>query len=81
MLRRKRKSNYIRRERLHGLSLFVYGGFIFMAKQRIKFDEETTNAVQILCDYHGLSVEELFIKLVMDEWERNYNDIHEKGLA
>lgn len=52
-----------------------------MAKQRIKFDEETTNAVQILCDYHGLSVEELFIKLVMDEWERNYKDIHEKGFA
>lgn len=52
-----------------------------MAKQRIKFDEETTNAVRILCDYHGVSVEELFIKLVMDEWERNYKDIHEKGFA
>lgn len=41
-----------------------------MAKQHIKFDEEITGMVKVLCDKHQLSVENLFIKLIIDEFER-----------
>ena len=52
-----------------------------MAKQRIRFDNEVTSTIKLLCEYHEVTVEELFIKLIEDEYNREFDGIKRKGLA
>lgn len=52
-----------------------------MAKQKVKLDNDTTAMFKVLCEYHGLDPENLIVKLVTDEWNRNYKDIIRKGFA
>lgn len=64
-----------------GCFLFILKGVIFMAKQKVKLDNDTTAMFKVLCEYHGLDPENLIVKLVTDEWNRNYKDIIRKGFA
>jgi hypothetical protein len=57
--------------------LFFKGGRK-MAKKHIKFDEDVTGMIQFLCDKHNLAVEDLFVKLVVDEYNRTREDVAEK---
>lgn len=52
-----------------------------MPKERIKLGESYASMVRTLCEYYGISVEDLIIKLISDEWDRKYKDLNEKGLA
>lgn len=49
-----------------------------MAKKHIKFDEDVTGMIQFLCDKHNLAVEDLFVKLVVDEYNRTREDVAQK---
>ena len=52
-----------------------------MPKEKVKLDNDTTAMIKALCVYYGMSVEELIVKLVNEDFNKHYKDIIRHDLA